>query len=70
MVVFGDSGSSAAVSSQLYIVNTYESHRIKGEPWKSLIKTAAPKCRQVPETTATPPPLSYNAFHITILFLI
>ena len=37
MAVIDGSGGSAAVSLQLHIVHTYESHHIKGELWNSLI---------------------------------
>ena len=35
-------GGSAAVSSHLLIVHTYEFYHNKGEPWNSLMKAAAP----------------------------
>ena len=34
----------------------YESRHTKGEPWNSIMKAAAPTYRQVPKTTASPPP--------------
>ncbi len=42
MVGFGGNSGSAAVSSQLHIVHTYESRHSKGEPWNSIMKAAAP----------------------------
>ena len=38
---FGGCGISAAVSSLLHIVHTYESPHTKGEPWNSLALKAA-----------------------------
>ncbi len=37
-----NSGDSVAVSSQFYIVHTYDSHHNKGEPWDSLLKAITP----------------------------
>ncbi len=39
-MVYGGSGGSASVSSQLHIVPTYDSHHTKGESLNSLIKAA------------------------------
>ncbi len=41
MSVFGGSGGFIDVSSQFYIVYTYDSHHTKGEPWKSFMKAVA-----------------------------
>ena len=58
MTVDGGSGGSAAVSSQLHIVYTYESHHIKGEPWNSLKKTAASTLQKRPHPL--PPPFYHK----------
>ena len=49
IVVIGD---YAAVSSQLQIIHTYDSHYAKGEPWNSLMKVVSPSYWRVLELIA------------------
>ena len=60
MAVFGDSGGTAAVSSQFHVLFTpYESHNTKGETLgtNSLMKAAVPTFQKRPHP---PPPLIQN----------
>ncbi len=59
LAVFGDL-SALLMLEQKSILSQYPfiSRHTKGETWNFIVKATAPTYKQVPKTTASPPPLS------------